>query len=65
MMQSLYISTNGIYRVFLHNVEPDKVLVALSLEYKQYLKKETLDDDYSLLPKGVDYCNKFKQMLRN
>ena len=65
-MQSSYITTSGIYRVFFRNVEPDKSFVALSLEYKQYIKRETLDEAYSLLPKGVDYCHTCQvELLRN
>jgi len=56
---SLYYN-RGMYKVFDRDTEPEKMEVAESLEYKGYIKIETKDPTYSLLPKGVEYCNKYK-----
>ncbi len=58
--RSRYVTTSGIYQVFDSETEPQKLDVAESLQYKGYIKIETKDPMYSLLPKGVEYCNKYK-----
>lgn len=60
MKRSRYITNRGMYIVFDRDSEPEKMEVAESLEYKGYIKIETKDPAYSLLPKGVKYCNKQK-----
>jgi hypothetical protein len=60
MKRSRYVTTSGMYKVFDRDTEPEKVEVAELLRYKEYIKIETKDPMYSLLPKGVEYCNKHK-----
>lgn len=60
MKRSRYITNRGMYIVFDRDSEPEKMEVAESLEYKGYIKIETKDPAYSLLPKGAEYCNKQK-----
>lgn len=58
--RSRYITTKGMYKVFDGDTEPEKMEVAESLQYKEYVKIETKDPMYSLLPKGVEYCNNYR-----
>jgi hypothetical protein len=66
MEESTRLTDRGIYVVFNRDVEPEKMEIARSLEFKGYL---VIKDKYpfalSLTRMGVEYCNKHQERFKS